>query len=187
MKGNRVNLSWGKVLPGRGKVCAESLEVKDSLGLLRDPMEPSMAGTPSASGPLEGKGMGQHAFLSLNWVPSHFLPTSSPHYRKMRHLICQIESSSLMYDHHFSNMTWKLHMSLLVPLGGDKFLNTMTNTRHPIIIIDGQDLEKRDLEGRKIKPGERVGKMEIHFQSHALWFIINSNAENISTELWKIH
>ena len=38
--------------------------------------------------------------------------------------------------------------------GGDKFFNTMTNTRHSIIIIDGQDLEKGDLEGGKIKPGE---------------------------------
>lgn len=47
-------------------MCAKSLEVGASLGLLRDPMEPSMAGMPSASGPLEGKGMGQLAFLSLN-------------------------------------------------------------------------------------------------------------------------
>lgn len=47
-------------------MCAKSLEVGDSLGLLRDPVELSMAGTPRASGPLEGKGMGQHAFLSLN-------------------------------------------------------------------------------------------------------------------------
>lgn len=31
----------------------------------------------------------------------------------------------------------------------------MTNTRHSIIIIDAQDLEKGDLEGGKIKPGER--------------------------------
>lgn len=44
----------------------KGLEVEDSLGLLRDQMEPNMAGVPSASGPFEGKGMGQHFFLSLN-------------------------------------------------------------------------------------------------------------------------
>ena len=31
----------------------------------------------------------------------------------------------------------------------------MTNTSHPIIITDGQDLEKGGLEGGKIKPGEK--------------------------------
>lgn len=68
----------------RDSMC-KGLEVEDSLGLLRDQMEPNMAGVPSASGPFEGKGMGQHFFLSLNWAPLHLLPASSPpHYRKMR-------------------------------------------------------------------------------------------------------
>lgn len=47
-----------------------------------------------------------------------------------------------------------------------------------------QDLEK-DLGGGKIKPERESYKNGNTFSSHALWFIINSKAENISYRVMK--